>query len=680
MATIDNIIQRAEEIRDETAIGANTATRVGGVMVDTADHVKQCETDITSLDSRITGYDNSIDFLSGRDLESRGVVLLTGATTNEETDAKNFQYINILDDVMLNYRIGTIYNGGGYDHRIIFKASGYPDITIDQAEGLIQHSKIEFVYDWTNHANINNGYSSSHIGLVKSDASLLAQRIAGAVAADVGNRLTAVETAVSDLEPRVDDLEDAVFEEVETWEEITQYTTVRGYFNGSGKYYASTATYAYLDAYAVNVGDVLHITGTLNYGSSGNGQVVFCTEFLDLQVCGTVIKKSTALPSSADVDYTAPSNGYICCWNARNNVHGYVVKRLVSSQVVDKISVLSTLMSQKAYNPIFGKKLAILGDSIMMRMRTGNISNTISYKDGDGNSYNYADLTNTAGHLTYNSIPVDVVNSAQTALDEQGWDALKEKIGVSDLYNLGLGGGTFFERDVITAYPAPDGDSHSNSLPNEVRWLVRRYNDGAIDAPDCILIWMGTNGAHYSVANYDAVMALTFDELNSDAEWTTRQTVFGGMRWSLEMLYRTFPYATIMMATPVQTNPHDSNRSYTKLGKIADAIKQMGGRYSCVVCDALHEIGVVDFYERDSDYPYLGSDGNYYALSALTLIGDDYYVTSTLEGGVPTADSVTAVYVPARFLSDGLHPNAAGKIVWKNYIAGQLQTRYFDKQ
>jgi len=46
MATIDNIITRAEQVRDETAIGANTATRVGGVMVDTAEHVKDIEEDI----------------------------------------------------------------------------------------------------------------------------------------------------------------------------------------------------------------------------------------------------------------------------------------------------------------------------------------------------------------------------------------------------------------------------------------------------------------------------------------------------------------------------------------------------------------------------------------------------------------------------------------------------------
>jgi len=43
MATIDDIIQRAQQVRDNTAIGSNTATLVGGVMTDTAEHLKEAE-------------------------------------------------------------------------------------------------------------------------------------------------------------------------------------------------------------------------------------------------------------------------------------------------------------------------------------------------------------------------------------------------------------------------------------------------------------------------------------------------------------------------------------------------------------------------------------------------------------------------------------------------------------
>lgn len=43
MATIDDIISRAQQVRDNTAIGSNTATLVGGVMTDTAEHVADLE-------------------------------------------------------------------------------------------------------------------------------------------------------------------------------------------------------------------------------------------------------------------------------------------------------------------------------------------------------------------------------------------------------------------------------------------------------------------------------------------------------------------------------------------------------------------------------------------------------------------------------------------------------------
>ena len=54
MATIDDIISRAQQVRDNTAVGSNTATLVGGVMTDTAEHVKQNETDIAGLTSSVS--------------------------------------------------------------------------------------------------------------------------------------------------------------------------------------------------------------------------------------------------------------------------------------------------------------------------------------------------------------------------------------------------------------------------------------------------------------------------------------------------------------------------------------------------------------------------------------------------------------------------------------------------
>jgi lysophospholipase L1-like esterase len=294
------------------------------------------------------------------------------------------------------------------------------------------------------------------------------------------------------------------------------------------------------------------------------------------------------------------------------------------------------------------KNLVIMGDSIMMLMRTNSVpSNTVTYQDTEGIAYDYSLLTNKNGHLYVTSTlqngnvietskMVDIVNSSQAAFDAQNWEALKQKLGVKNLYNFGLGGAMFKERQIITSYPYPDGNGWTTDLPNEVRWLIRRYDEGHIQYPDCIVIWMGTNGAGEPTSdNYEEIMLLTYDELNSNEHYTERKTLYGGLRWSLETLYRKFKFSTIILVTPVQTNL-DNYRTYDKLTTTANAIKKMAGRYSCMVFDALNEIGVVDFFEK--------SDGSGY------------------------------------FLYDGVHPNSKGKILWKNYLGQKLKSLFFCKR
>lgn len=330
------------------------------------------------------------------------------------------------------------------------------------------------------------------------------------------------------------------------------------------------------------------------------------------------------------------------CTNINDIKNKYII--IKSDAFVDKLKNLINAISEE----IEDKNLVIMGDSIMMLMRTKSVpSNTVTYQDTEGIAYDYSLLTNKNGHLYVTSTlqngnvietskMVDIVNSSQAAFDAQNWEALKQKLGVKNLYNLGLGGATFKERQIITSYPYPDGNGWTTDLPNEVRWLIRRYDEGNIQYPDCIVIWMGTNGAGEPTSdNYEEIMLLTYDELNSNEHYTERKTLYGGLRWSLETLYRKFKFSTIILVTPVQTNP-DNYRTYDKLTTTANAIKKMAGRYSCMVFDALNEIGVVDFFEK--------SDGSGY------------------------------------FLYDGLHPNSKGKILWKNYLGQKLKSLFFCKR
>ena len=252
---------------------------------------------------------------------------------------------------------------------------------------------------------------------------------------------------------------------------------------------------------------------------------------------------------------------------------------------------------------LFGKSLAVLGDSIMMLQRSYDITTDL------------------------------VIDQAK--LDVQDWNTLKLDLGLDDLMNLGLGGATVYDKgDYDTDYPQPE--ALNGYLTNEVRWLQRMVTAGRT-APDCIVIWLGTNGAgEPTVDNYADVMALSYTDLMSVANKPYRNTFYGGLRASLEMLYRSFPYATIVIFSPIQTNP-TNHRTYEKLKTTRDALKKMGDRYSCVFVDALHESGIVDQYENELN------DGT------------------------------------SRFLADGLHPNDRGKILFRKYTSKRLSELYFSK-
>ena len=132
-------------------------------------------------------------------------------------------------------------------------------------------------------------------------------------------------------------------------------------------------------------------------------------------------------------------------------------------------------------------------------------------------------------------------------------------------------------------------------------------------------------------------MELTYDELMMDK--AKLRTFNGGLRATLEMLKRQFPYMSIILVSAIQRNYNPTNpdsKTYSTMEKKADAMKRMAGRYSCIFADALREIGICDLYENAK------KDGT------------------------------------TRFLGDGLHANDTGKTVMRNYLNKVIQSRYFD--
>ena len=563
-------------------------------------------------------------------------------TTGAATAAQLNQLGQVLNDKIIDSTSAQTYINE-YDHSLIIKRQlGYLDssgnVGYYSNYGRTQKIKVSPGDILTFHLGINSGGSARHCIFDSSDSLIQAfsdesspytvPENASYIVFSINNiydrdyfvklhRAGNTETRIEADENTIRQIQSDVLSIANSIESVS-YSPLNydHYLNG---YYMSNGTFVQdshytLYGYKVTAGDHIRFAGVVN-GPSGSdyGAIVFTkTQGGN----GTIIVSTARVGENIDLRLIAPEDGYYYYWDydGSYNVYSGVV-------LGTKFDYLRSLF--------VGNNIAILGDSIMMLMGAHTGTNNVTFEDQQGNQYSYSQLTNTNGHLTApNSEPVDVVNSDQSGLDAQKWDALKEKIGANKLYNFGLGGAVLQERTIITSYPYPDGDNRTTCLPNEVRWLIRRYDAGDIEQPNCIVIWLGTNSINSPVNNYETIMALTYSELDSDSHYSDRCTVFGGLRWSLETLYRKFTSATIICVTPIQANP--ASRDYNGLNIIGEAIKKMASRYSCIACDALNEIGI--------------------------------------------PEALYSVY-----LADGLHPNAKGKNVLTEYLAKKIANNYFDK-
>ena len=299
----------------------------------------------------------------------------------------------------------------------------------------------------------------------------------------------------------------------------------------------------------------------------------------------------------------------------------------------------SSVIPKKVYK-FNNKVLAIIGDSIMALMSNSDISGNVkSYIGTDGKSYERSQLTLIGslfyatsslvnGEVTKNSILVDRHNSKQAELDVQNWNKLKEILACEDIINCGIAGARIPETTISTSNPTWD-DTDTCCISNGVKWLKRLVDEGR-QSPDMIVIWAGTNSLDSDMSNYDEIMAVDWETLNNNIEGAKyRKTFFGGIRFTLEYLYRNFPNTRIMILSPIQAAESVGGRTYVKSNKASQAFKKISDRYACLWADALHEIGIVNLYE------------------------------------------------PHKYLYDGVHPNYEGKVLFANYLANKIENLYF---
>ena len=441
----------------------------------------------------------------------------------------------------------------------------------------------------------------------------------------------------------------------------------------------------------VEAGNTYHVKG--DWGSTlGSGDILIAFIEKDtLPINGDIVDNlfvSSDEEKSIDEDFVIDKNGYLCVWvrTGQNND-----STEVTTEVFNK-----TYTIKEAYkdicdieNDITGKTIAVFGDSIMQLMAEDSTSENLHgslslynfsnpsdktvYSQKDATLINgiiYLTSSLSDGQPTDSSVRLDFKNSNQEVLDSMTWTRLKNKTLAADIIQLGYGSGRFVERGIVTSYPAigilEEGeasnpwDGLSASLPNEVKMLKRLVDAGKRNAPDLCVIWLGVNGTDTIITDtLEEAMKIDWETLSDDKlGYLYRTKFYGAVRYAIEFLYRNYPYTNIVFVTPVQQNRGDKKidesgyayRGYHQLNNVTTAIKEIAGRYSCQVYDALHEIGLANFaYKADT---YNGSNEVASNAGPLCKI----------------------------FQNNDIHPTEAGIVLWTNYLSKRIKENYFSKK
>ena len=517
----------------------------------------------------------------------KGLVLLDGASHYDRSVLANFKYFNLYNKDLGEIRIGTVYNSPSEKiiKRIILRTATtewYFD-NVDE----VNTENFSFAYDWSKHSNnINAEFSQAHIAVGKNPSSVIPKKV------------------------------------YDNYDEIQK---LKGLvlLDGASHYDRSVlANFKYFNLYNKDLGEIR--IGTV-YNSPS-----------EKIIKRIILRTATTEWYFDNVDEVNTENfSFAYDWSKHsNNINAEFSQAHIA---VGKNP--SSVIPKKVYK--FSKKtLAIIGDSIMALMSNTNISGNVkSYIGTDGKSYERSQLTLigslfyvtsslVSGKVTENSILVDRHNSKQAEFDVQNWNKLKEILACEDIINCGIAGARIPETTISTSNPTWD-DVDTCCISNGAKWL-KRLVDGGRKSPDMIVIWAGTNSLDSDMSNYDEIMAVDWETLNNNIEGAKyRKTFFGGIRYTLEYLYRNFPNTHIMILSPIQAAESMGGRTYVKSNKACEALKKMSDRYACLWADALHEIGIVNFYE------------------------------------------------PHKYLYDGVHPNYDGKVLFANYLANKIESLYF---
>lgn len=245
---------------------------------------------------------------------------------------------------------------------------------------------------------------------------------------------------------------------------------------------------------------------------------------------------------------------------------------------------------------------------------------------------------------------------------------LRQLLAPSKYYNLAVASATWSDRSGTTSYdgnPLSNGDANQNVLGNQVQKIINNPDTYNV-APDIIIIAAGTNDgtpitkdksdyemrveidSHFNENSTTSIQVTepTFDE--SDTYKEHRRTIAGAMRYCVLKLQSMYPNARIYILTPIQGS-YNPNKDYlTQIEVKQRYITEVAKHLSVPVIHVGEECGI----NRDFEY-----GGTYWK--------EEWDPQSRKTG---------------RDLVDGLHPNTSGSWKMAKYIYNKLKNDFVNQE